>query len=49
MPEPSVRYVAELELGAESAVSLVATATAAAATSETTIKAARFNTIGSPK
>jgi hypothetical protein len=44
MPEPNVRYVAELEPEADSAVALVATATPAAATSDTRIRAMRFDT-----
>jgi hypothetical protein len=43
MPDPNVRYVAALELGAESAVVLVATATTAAATTDREMRATRFN------
>jgi hypothetical protein len=45
MPDCNVRYVAELELGAESAVGLVAAATPAAERSNTKTKAARLDTV----
>jgi hypothetical protein len=45
MPDCNVRYVAELDLGAESAVGLVATATPAAARSSTNTRAMRLNTV----
>jgi hypothetical protein len=45
MPDCNVRYVAELELGAESAVGLVATATPVAARRKTNTKATRLNTV----